>query len=315
MRKEQKSEAARIVLYSLCSLIVGCAVGGALLMKIAVQGDALLVKGTSQADSAPEEPVTVAEPMPEIEIPETVEPVVAEPEPPDAEAIRTLLKPAEPLLTVSYCYTDSDSFESHQEMFGKKVPFTTSSVILTFDGTVSMGIDPEAILYTVDPQQKTIAVNLPAPELLSHDLDEDSIQYYDVKSSIFRSASMADYTALLKEIKSKMCDKIVRERKFDKKTLDNAETVIRSMLAAADLTKDYTPLFARPESAAAEPETTSAPAPETAPQTEPAVPAETEPELEEAPAPFAEQAPEHFQEPERYQGEESVPDWPFAFWW
>ena len=313
MRKEQKSEAARIVLYSLCSLIVGCAVGGALLMKIAVQGDALLVKGTSQVDSAPEEPVTVAEPMPEIELPETAEPVVAEPEPPDADAIRELMKQAEPLLTMSYSYTDSDSFESHQEMFGKKVPFTTSSVILTFDGTVNMGIDPEAIIYTVDSQEKTIAVNLPAPELLSHDLDEDSIQYYDVKSSIFRSASMADYTALLKDIKSKMCDKIVNERKFDKKTLDNAETVIRSMLAAADLTKDYTPLFARPESAAAEPETTTAPAAETVPQTEPetTAPAETEPELEEAPEPSREQ----FHEPERYQREESYPDWPFAFWW
>ena len=48
MRKEQNGELARIVLYSACSLIVGCAVGGALLMKIAVQGNALNTKKTAE---------------------------------------------------------------------------------------------------------------------------------------------------------------------------------------------------------------------------------------------------------------------------
>ena len=134
MRKEQKSELARIVLYSMCSLIVGCAVGGALLMKIVVEGKALPDQQQTAAESsAAEAPVPLPEALPVETVPEP-EPV-AEPLPPDADAVRKMLEPAEPLFTQTYCYTDSDSYETHNEMFGKKVPFTTESVVLTYDGT------------------------------------------------------------------------------------------------------------------------------------------------------------------------------------
>ena len=317
MRTEQQSELARIVLYSMCSLIVGCAVGGMLLMKIAVQGKAL-------PDKNSENPATVAENMPIVtSLPTIEEPLpepVTEPIPPDDADIRRLLQPAEPLLKMTYCYTDSDAFEQHNEMFGKKVPFTTQSVILTYDGTICMGIDPDTIVYTVDPVQKQITAALPQPEILSHDLDEDSIQYYDVKSSIFRNTSIADYTALIRDVKQKICDKVVKDREFDRLTTENAETVIRSWLSGFDLTKEYTVIFEVSEA-----ETEPAVVQEEGTLPEP-VPSETEPPQETAPAsspqettpaessdPFAPFT--DFSHDGGTQNTEPYTDFPFAFWW
>ena len=98
MRNEQKGELARIVLYSMCSLIVGCAVGGALLMKIAVQGKALPAKPESAAELQPENMPVVTSLPPEEPVPEPV----SEPLPPSADDVRTLLQPAEPLLKMTY---------------------------------------------------------------------------------------------------------------------------------------------------------------------------------------------------------------------
>ena len=300
MRKEQTGELARIVLYSACSLIVGCAVGGALLMKITVQGNALREKPLPVPEDMP---IVTSLPSQEL-LPEPV----SEPLPPDADAVRALLEPAAPLFQMTYCYTDSDSYETHNEMFGKKVPFTTESVILTYDGTICMGINADAIIYTVDPAAKQITAALPQPEILSHDLDEDSLQYYDVRSSIFRTTSMEDYTALIRNVKRKICDKVVKDRGFDRLTVEQAETVIRSWLSGFETTKDYTVVFqvseAESEPADVQEEGTL---PEPVPS-EPAVPEETPPA--ESTAPFAEM-PQNGRQPES----EPYSDWPFTFLW
>ena len=47
--------------------------------------------------------------------------------------------------------------------------FSTESVILTFDGTICMGIDADAIVYTVDPEQKQITAVLPQAEVPFYD--------------------------------------------------------------------------------------------------------------------------------------------------
>ena len=282
MRKEQKHEIIRILLYSFSGLIVGCAVGGALLMKVMTEGDtrraqaeaaaAARADAVSETELPPAVTLPAAEPVPE-PIPEPVAETVP---PPDADALRELLKPAEPMFTASYCYTDSDCYETHSEVWGRRVPFSTDSVIITCDGTICMSVDAGAIGYAVDPESMQITVTLPEPQIISHELDEDSIQYYDVKSSLFRSPSFADYTALIREIKSRICDRIVQERDFGGKTLENAETVIRSCFSVADLTKEYQVLFALPETepVVTEPAVTAPPEPE---ETEPE-PDEPEPE-------------------------------------
>lgn len=251
MRKKQKQELIRNILYAVSGMIVGGAVGGALLMKIVTEGDtrraqaeAAAAEQSAALTDTPEDLYTETEPIPEAPAPEP-EPEPAAP--PDADAIRTLLTPAEELLTMTYCYTDSDCYETYSEFWGKKMPFTTDSVVLTCDGTVCMAVEAEEIGYTVDPDAMQITVTLPEPQVISHELDEDSMQYYDVKSALFRSPTLSDYTAWMRDVKERICDKVVSEREFGRLTLEHAETVIRSCLSISEVTADYTVTFVLPE--------------------------------------------------------------------
>lgn len=291
MKKKQKQEIIRNILYALSGVIVGGAVGGALLMKMVTEGD----NRRAQAETAAEQSIaetadaTQTETAPETEAPaaETVTETAPPPEPdppPDADAVRALLKPAEPLLTMTYCYTDANSYETYSEVWGKKMPFTTDSVILTCDGTISMAVDADAILYEVDAAAMEITVTLPEPQVISHELDEDSIQYYDVKSALFRATTLSDYTALIRGMKESIRERVVTEREFDRLTLAQAETVIRSCLSLSEVTADYAVTVILPERPAAE----------------------TAPDEPEQTAPL----------PPEDSDEEAPPDWHKpSFWW
>lgn len=311
MNKSQKKEAVSIVLYALSGMIVGGVVGGALLMKMMTEGDTRrALAEQAAAQTAETEPPAVTLPEPEIvtepPVPEPVaEPVVETSPPPDAESLRALLAPAEPLFTAVYCYTESDCYENHSEVWGKKVPFSTDTVVLTCDGTITMRVDTDAIAYAVDPEAMRITVTLPEPEIVSHDLDEDSIRYYDVKSSLFRSPSLADYTALIRDVKAQICDKVLEQRDFGGQTLDTAENIIRSSFAIADATAEYAVTFVLPET-----ETPAVPA-----ATEP-LPAETLPAETDAPEDDAGRFSWDEPDEQEHPREPAEPDVPFfSFWW
>lgn len=256
MKKKQKQELVRNILYALSGVIVGGAVGGALLMKMVTEGDnrraqAEAVAEQSIAETAAETSHTETEPAAEETTTETVTETAP---PPDADALRTLMKPAAPLLTMTYCYTDADCYETYSEVWGKKMPFTTDSVILTCDGTISMAVDADAVLYEVDADAMQITATLPAPKVISHELDEGSIRYYDVKSSLFRKPTLSDYSALIREMKENIRARVVSEREFDRMTLEQAETVIRSCLSVSEVTADYAVTVILPELPAADAE-------------------------------------------------------------
>ena len=134
-------------------MIVGGAVGGALLMKVVTEGDTR----RAQAEAAAARTETALQPavtLPAAEIvpvPEPVpEPVAEEVPPPDETVLRALLEPVEPLFTADYCYTDSDCYETHSEVWGRRVPFSTDSVIISCDGTISMSVDADAIVTAMN---------------------------------------------------------------------------------------------------------------------------------------------------------------------
>ena len=253
MQKSQKQDIIRIVLYSLSSLLVGSVVGGTLLMRIMqqppadalAQSAALLTETTTETVETETESETDTESQTTVTTTSettTTTTTTTTTAPPDTPAIQQILRPAEDLLTASYYYTDSESFEQHSEVFGQRVPFTTDSVILTFDGVITLGIPMDEIRYEINAENRYIRVLLPEPELISHEIDENSVHCYDVSDSIFRSTSLSEFLVQLRREKPVICQRVRQRRDLDRSILEQADRVVRSLLSAAPGTRDYTVL-------------------------------------------------------------------------
>ena len=71
------------------------------------------------------------------------------------------LRSAQELVTVAYYYTNMGRFENQVHFYGWKVPFTTKSFIISYDGVIKAGVDLTAVSVQVDEAAKTVAVTLP----------------------------------------------------------------------------------------------------------------------------------------------------------
>ena len=111
----------------------------------------------------------------------------------DTVVLQNQLSEIRELATVTYAYTNMAQFESSNDFYGVKIPFTTKSFILTYDGTVKAGVDLDGAEVSVSGT--TVTITLPEAEILSHEIDEDSMEVFDEKTSIFNPFTVEDFTS------------------------------------------------------------------------------------------------------------------------
>jgi len=145
----------------------------------------------------------------------------------DAVVLQNRLSSISELASVEYHYTNMGQFESSSDFYGVKIPFTTKSFILTYDGTIKAGVDLSAASVSVSGTE--VRVRLPAAKILSHEIDEDSVKVFDEKSSLFNPFTVEDFTAFQSDQKKEM------ERKAEDQSLlttaqEKAEDAVRSLL-------------------------------------------------------------------------------------
>ena len=83
----------------------------------------------------------------------------------DTVVLQNQLSEIRELATVTYAYTNMAQFESSNDFYGVKIPFTTKSFILTYDGTVKAGVDLDGAEVSVSGT--TVTITLPEAEILS----------------------------------------------------------------------------------------------------------------------------------------------------
>ena len=120
----------------------------------------------------------------------------------DAVVLETQIRDISELASVTYTYTNMAQFESSNDFYGVKIPFTTKSFILTYDGTIKAGVDLSQA--TVDMEGSTVRITLPQAAILSHEIDEDSVEVFDEKTSIFNPFTVEDFTAFQADQKAAM---------------------------------------------------------------------------------------------------------------
>ena len=80
-----------------------------------------------------------------------------------SETIKRELGSLQELVTQEYIYTNADKREQDAKwIFGWSRPFSNSSLLLTYDGTIKAGIDMGEVQVNVNEESRTIIVPLPA---------------------------------------------------------------------------------------------------------------------------------------------------------
>ena len=116
---------------------------------------------------------------------------------------------AKELTTLKYHYTNMGHFENQNTFYGYKVPFTSKEFIVSYEGIINAGIDLNKM--NVDVGDKSIEVRIPAAEILSHEIYEDSLKVYDERESIFNRIDIEDYNDFSKDQKSEIEKKAIKK--------------------------------------------------------------------------------------------------------
>ena len=142
------------------------------------------------------------------------------------------------LATVEYSYTNMGKFENQATFYGWNVPFTTKSFIISYDGKIKAGIDMSQVEVKIN--NRKISVNVPQAKILSHEIDEKSIEVFDETHNIFNQISITDYNQFALDQKENM-EKKVLEKGLIQEAQDKAETSIQTFIQSSNhLSEEYT---------------------------------------------------------------------------
>lgn len=142
----------------------------------------------------------------------------------DAVVLETRLTEIRELAVVNYRYTNMAQFESSNDFYGMRIPFTTKRFILTYDGAIKAGIDLKNA--GVEIRDMTVFVRLPEAEILSHEIDENSVRIFDERASLFNPFTVEDFTAFQAGQKA-----VMEEKALDSGLLDEASARARDSVA------------------------------------------------------------------------------------
>lgn len=140
------------------------------------------------------------------------------------------------LATVEYCYTDAGKFEDPWKIFGKKTPFTAKSFIAKWDGVIKAGVEVSEITAELDENNKKITIHIPKAKILSHEIDSDSVETLDEKSSMFNKITVEDVRAFDAECKGEMEKRAIQNGILEK-AQENAKSIIQNLIYTDQVAK------------------------------------------------------------------------------
>lgn len=136
------------------------------------------------------------------------------------------LKDVGELATQSGYFTVVNVIDDSVELWGWSVPLTASKYIFSYDGTVKAGLDFAKLQYKVNELTKEIVVSLPEMEILSVELQEDSLVIYDESHNIFTPLGLND----IQEARLTMVDEI-RKRALENGLLEQAASNAQKLIS------------------------------------------------------------------------------------
>ncbi len=148
-----------------------------------------------------------------------------------SETLKSELGTLQELVTQEYIYTNADKREQDAKwIFGWSRPFSNSSLLLTYDGTIKAGIDMSKIEVEVNEEGRVIKITLPESRITDNIIPQESITILEVKDGLFNEITLDDYNAFISEQKTIMEQKAV-ERGLLEKADGEARKAVRAFLS------------------------------------------------------------------------------------
>ena len=94
--------------------------------------------------------------------------------------VESELKEANDLITTNYTYSRIGKYENSLDLNGWTIPLTNKSFLLQYNGTLLYGLNLDQ--FDIQINNDTIIIHTPDIEILSHSINESSIQIYDEKT-------------------------------------------------------------------------------------------------------------------------------------
>lgn len=147
----------------------------------------------------------------------------------DLGLIKSELNDIGELATIEYLYTNAGRFEEPKKLFGNNIPFTKKSFILKWDGVIKAGIDVTRIIPSVDDIKKEIVIYIPEATILSHNIDDETIEVLNEKDGLFNRVSIEDIVEFNMSSKEVMETRVI-ENGLLTRASDNAKSIIEKIV-------------------------------------------------------------------------------------
>jgi hypothetical protein len=143
-------------------------------------------------------------------------------------SIEGTIKDIGELATAEYGYTIAQTTDKpNRKVVGFEIPFTSSKVIYSYEGLIKAGINFNKIEVTVNEANKTIFIELPDAEILSSEVDFDSLIVYDAKYNPFNVFTFSDMNLGLTALKEKAEESAITNGLLIR-AADNAQSILRT---------------------------------------------------------------------------------------
>lgn len=132
------------------------------------------------------------------------------------------------LVTKQYIYTNAARSEGSKTwLWGWTVPFTDTSLLVTYDGVIKASIDLNDVKINVNEAARTVTVTLPASRITGNDIPQESINVLEVKNGLFNKVTFDDYNEFIAEEK-----KVMEEKAIAMGLLTDADKEARAVIKA-----------------------------------------------------------------------------------
>ena len=143
------------------------------------------------------------------------------------------------LVTQEYTYHNADRRESSETwIFGWTRPFSSNSILITYDGTIKAGVDFSKIEINVTEATKTIIIKIPESTITDNNIPQDSIEVLEVKNGLFNEVTFDNYNDFVSEQKVVMEQKAIEQGLLEKANVE-AKALIENFISVIPGIENY----------------------------------------------------------------------------